>query len=1084
MANNEWEVHRDEIELLYVQQNMTLSSLIEHMSSKGFRKTKGQYERQFGKWGFRKNGTLGRKIDWGFVGWKVDKRKRLEGKDSELVVDDGPPWPPAKLRKMLHGKVFVSTYNRFLMVGVPSPPTPGGILVRTPRSPSSQRLFDPFPASMRLVWSQSLPWLRFCTMMQPEHEQDSALLAPTGQPSWALGIGLQPNAVKAKVMQSLRWIVPWKNLPHPLDTDIDCRISATLSVLMPEQFGEQHQQLSMSPIYLELYILSNNLQLHDTTMRSEATVRSRDERVIEMFRSLGRHKMKQFTDLLPRKEPTIEAIAERLFASAVRLLDVSVVRMLLEARMDPDRLIEIDDGRVTPLAWAAHVKGDKSLKVMKALLSHGANVNKIYRREPAIFAAIRGNNPTGIRLLLDHGSIVPLNCLAEAARKVDLSFKGYTTILGGAAKSGRLEIINLILETCPTIINPKSIGTVKPYFSPLTLAIGMNQTHCIEPLILARVGMEVTDNQFTLLEYALKENNLEAAQILLRYGARIDRPFTNRKLRSSALLQAILLNYDKVIQKLDREPLFSHTQLVDQLIQMGARLDDEYERRNGAVLGAAIQEGDPEIITLLLDAGATVLGPKLESIGSKKAAEYLNHRGVLESVLQTCGTKILSSTMFRRDINLAHWLLQPEFLDTLMRCGEVDYSELMNGAAASGDAFLIGSILDCVSTVTDAWLTEALYYIENKKCPTLGLQRLLEDFRGNAPTAVAFTGFIDRADLLQLMLAAGVSPLGVPGRPEYGWKRCDPDDPDNPRIGIGVSVYMPQSALELIVETDSTSCLKILIDSYTWSPALIGRALALAIHLDRKGLIEDLYRLDLDVNAEGSVYTGTLPWYDEGDIDADKIETFTSLQAAASRQSISIVQRLIEDKGANVNYPATGAGSRTALQYAVEKGNKELVKLLVDNDANVNGASAFYAGATALQLAAIEGYLSLAQHLIDLGAKVNAPGAEEDGRTALEGAAENGRIDMVQLLLEADASIRDDGGGAQCRKAIALANDHGHNAVANLIKLHHPTWDEESDMADYESTGVTEVRGPRSFQETSPANKSDEWERFIDWSPL
>ncbi|KAL4875007.1 ankyrin repeat-containing domain protein [Aspergillus karnatakaensis] len=1135
MANNEWEMHKDEIKLLYILQNKKLSELIEHMSNKGFRKTKGQYERQFAKWGFRKNSTLGRKIDLGWVGWKVDKRKRLEGKDSELVVDNGVVWPPTKLRKTLQGKGFVSTYDRFSMAAVPSPPTPEGLHVRTPRSfsPSSQRFFDPFPASMCLIWSQSLPWLRFCTFVQPEPEQDSALLAPIGQPSWALGMGLQSNAVKAKVMQRLRWIVPWRNLPHPLDTDIDSRISATLSVLMPEQFNEQHQQLSTSPIYLELYILSNNLQLHDSATRSEATIRSRDERVIEIFKGLGRHNMKQFTDLLRREEPTIEAIAEKLFTSAVCLSDVSIVKMLLEAGMDPDRLIEISYRPVTPLAWTARIEGDKSLKIMKALLSHGASINRIHEGKSALFAAIMGNNANGIRLLLDHGCIVSLNCLAVAAMEVNLEVfeellgsctnllglyavwsdtriyrhsghpetrdhsNCYTTILGGAAKSGRLEIINLILTTCPTIVHPQSVGILKRYkryFSPLTMAIGMNQTHCIEPLILAGVDMEVGDNQSTLLEYALMNHNLKAAQILLGHGARINRPLAKCKVWPSALHWAISYDQDKAIDQLGHAPVINHAHLIAQFIALGARLNDEYDDEPGAVLGAAIQMGDLRIIGMLLDAGATVLGSKLNAIKSKEVAEYLNYRGILQQVLQTGGAKILWSAMFSEDLDLARWLLQPKLLDAATKSNEIDYQKLMYGAAATGDVFIIESILDCGPGVTDDLLTEALYHIEDKQCPTLGLQRLLEDFCGDAPSAVAFTSLSNRTDLLQPMLAAGVSPLGVPSMPRYGWERRDPDDPDS-EVRLSACVYMPQSALELAVEGDSKSCLKILIESYAWTPALIGRALALAIYYYKKGLIEDLYGLDLDANAEVSVYTCGWPGYDEEKVGEKEIITLTSLQAAASTQEIDLVQRLINDKEADVNYPATGAGSRTALQYAVENGNKELMKLLLDNDANVNAPPAYYAGATALQLAAINGYLGLAQYLINLDAKVNAPGAKEDGRTALEGAAEKGRIDMVQLLLEAGASIRDDGGGFQCRKAIALASGHGHNAVANLIKRHHPDWNEQSDcevrhdsgvqVAEDEDARVTEVRKcPRIFQETSDESRSDEWLRFIDWNPL
>ncbi|KAL3495808.1 Clr5 domain-containing protein [Aspergillus germanicus] len=54
MASTEWEIHKDEIELLYVLQNKKLSELAAHMSSKGFRKTKSQYERQLKKRGLRK----------------------------------------------------------------------------------------------------------------------------------------------------------------------------------------------------------------------------------------------------------------------------------------------------------------------------------------------------------------------------------------------------------------------------------------------------------------------------------------------------------------------------------------------------------------------------------------------------------------------------------------------------------------------------------------------------------------------------------------------------------------------------------------------------------------------------------------------------------------------------------------------------------------------------------------------------------------------------------------------------------------------------------------------------------------------
>ncbi|KAL2789207.1 hypothetical protein BJX66DRAFT_237364 [Aspergillus keveii] len=148
--------------------------------------------------------------------------------------------------------------------------------------------------------------------------------------------------------------------------------------------------------------------------------------------------------------------------------------------------------------------------------------------------------------------------------------------------------------------------------------------------------------------------------------------------------------------------LTSHAQLIDQLIKRGARIHDEYEYGHGAVLGAAIRKGDTMVLGLLLDAGATVLGSKLESIGSREAAEFLNQRGVLRVILQTCGNKVLSNAMFKGDLDLARWLLQPELIGAAMKSSEMDHLKVLNAAAASGDVSLIESVLDCGAKLTDS----------------------------------------------------------------------------------------------------------------------------------------------------------------------------------------------------------------------------------------------------------------------------------------------------------------------------------------------------------------------------------------------
>ena len=57
---------------------------------------KGQYEKKFKEWRFKKNHT---KEDWRIVGYKVDKRKRAAAAKESNVYLDQELMPQKKLRK-------------------------------------------------------------------------------------------------------------------------------------------------------------------------------------------------------------------------------------------------------------------------------------------------------------------------------------------------------------------------------------------------------------------------------------------------------------------------------------------------------------------------------------------------------------------------------------------------------------------------------------------------------------------------------------------------------------------------------------------------------------------------------------------------------------------------------------------------------------------------------------------------------------------------------------------------------------------------------------------------------------------------
>lgn len=53
-----------------------------------------------------------RTVNWEFIAKRVEKRKRLQGKESEVVIDE-ETIPPEKVRKLQYSKAFVSTADRF-----------------------------------------------------------------------------------------------------------------------------------------------------------------------------------------------------------------------------------------------------------------------------------------------------------------------------------------------------------------------------------------------------------------------------------------------------------------------------------------------------------------------------------------------------------------------------------------------------------------------------------------------------------------------------------------------------------------------------------------------------------------------------------------------------------------------------------------------------------------------------------------------------------------------------------------------------------------------------------------------------------
>ncbi|KAL3472608.1 ankyrin [Aspergillus californicus] len=1084
MANSEWEPFKTSIAQLYLDEDKTLQDVRKTMkNTHNFCKSKGQYQRQLKKWGFEKNEPLPYPDAWeSYIGPKIEKRKRLENKESAVYFDN-EEYPPDKVRKALSGKGYVATHKRFRDDYSPNPPH--GIIVRTPvfTRHSPELMVQSPPRYLRVDCGLSLPWQGFTQMLQAgiDAGQSSLSLSAIAPPNW--GVKEWRYNLNREVIRRLRAVLPWERLSHAKTMENSASVAAALRIVMPDN-NDQCLELATrfcssgnsvaDRFMLELFFLSNYLipeiESFYTESQSEPNVIAHDERTIRIFRISALNNSQRFASLLRIGSPTTQAIAEQLFASALRTLELDIVTMMLTSGMNSQNVIEVPfQGCMTPLQYAAFTSCPKGAALTRTLISHGADVEWTPNGyETMSYPAYNKPNMETIDLLLSNGGIVREFALTHAvgeandldlflklldactdvnaqipgdqetplevavrlqkigilklllARGADVRnpvvltnrpdlFSQKTCILGLAAMLGDLETFEVVLQAY-TKINPLLYGMYdrngQPLTSPLALAI-YGRNFEITKLLL-EAGFEI--DEFSpycsrnMIELAAENSDVDLCALLIKHGASVDRPFSH-----DADLSALRI----AVQHHDFD-------IIDLLMRSHARLNDTYTTAPDTVFSAAIEVGCPQLIRMLHDAGATGFGRNIRRIGSLKGAEYLEELGILQEMLEGSGASILSAALVSKDDGFVEWLLQR---DVAVDPNPMALMTPLGAAIGMCNHRALTAILERNPKVTDFDIAQAICYVSRHYKTTTLLTDLLVNFCGNAPTAVGTAIMERRPDLVRSILDANIDPMGTPVQGSWEYE--------------GLHIDSPYSVLEIAARFGERSILQILLSTRIWAPALMGRALVVAILLHKDDLADDLLKSSAGLNEEIGITKHRLTHLYARATYYEWKEGITPLQAAIGNQRMSIARKLIArpDSDIDIDFLGEGDGRRTALQLAVEIGNAELVDLLLERGANVNSPPGAWAGRTALQLAASKGYLGIARKLIGQKANVNAPPAQREGITALEGAAQGGRIDMIQLLLDNGASVTSRYNyTSQYENAVDIAEDYGHYGAANLLK--------------------------------------------------
>lgn len=143
--------------------------------------------------------------------------------------------------------------------------------------------------------------------------------------------------------------------------------------------------------------------------------------------------------------------------------------------------------------------------------------------------------------------------------------------------------------------------------------------------------------------------------------------------------------------------------------------------------------------------------------------------------------------------------------------------------------------------------------------------------------------------------------------------------------------------------------------------------------------------------------------------------------------------RLLLNQGGDVN--AKADSQWTALHFAAERENAEIVGLLLDFGAEVSAETKY--AKTPLHYVAQYGHLSAVRLLLAHGAYIDA--ADRYDKTCLIHAAENGHLEFVKLLLDKGVDI--EASGSLLGTALNYAAANGHSEIVKQLRSKGATID-------------------------------------------
>ncbi|PQE20526.1 ankyrin repeat protein [Rutstroemia sp. NJR-2017a BBW] len=1008
----EWEQHKQSIEDLYITESLSLQDVMDAMAEKhSFKRSKAQYEGTLKKWGFRKNMSKD--------GWKHALHcvaKRTSQNKQSMVKVGGRVRTEKSIAKAQHRYGYQTFAEKQL-----------GAL----KSPAAR---NSMASTVRFEPDSTRPYLALESAVSDIND-----FGAHHQPENLMRVGARNPA--ALLM----------NESHTKDHGKIRKLSSFLP--FGPDGNDQISRLPTNTPYVEfltgLYTLSNNIFTHDT----EELV----QKLLEICRS--KDGLSFLRELLTSRNRTIMAAAEKLLVSAVYAKDESLAQFLLNAGTSPDGMFPRKPGFEPKSSLEVAVKkADKNL--VSLLIGAGARVDPLI----LFFAALRNDFDIEIvKLILQHpvpdGEIPLWNeyfiegliarrlhiwsielvdlLLVYISKTTGINYKkAFKGLLLVAVIDGKQEVVEHLLSFAARLdLNRKNMieGIL-----PMAVKSGKQE---VVPCLLS-LGVDVnlaSPNEETLLESAVRRNDVSMVELLVSHGAVLNREQQGRKKLPTALQIAAQ---------------HGSRSLVCFLLNHGANIDAEpfdFEVPDPSYFGtlivkmttlqSGVKGGNLAVVEMFLEAGASL---EASSLGQmiQTALEIACDGGSDEIIylLLSYGAKVNAET---KSLLIWHTPLTRALSS---RRKHIILLLLERGA----DVCVAGGDIDMVKRLLD-----------------LGAH----PYDSGALWAAAYTGSFE---IIRLLLQHNKNFINFHrDESQINWK-------DYGRAAISTAIEQRdfESAhllLEAGVDVARSPAIK-LVGSFYGKDSVINSttltALAAAVSVMDIHLVQVLLDAGADVNA----CPGEYPYsddcaFDHLELTSPNIEEMVELLIAsgarinrcksknvplhrAVSQELPAVVRLFLLKGSDINLLPAHDFGRTVLQKAAENDSVDIVVFLIESGADTNASPAEHGGATAIQFAAMNGNFKILQLLLAENANLFAPRGIWNGRTALEGAAEHGRLDMVQFILNKSTEVEGLYFEHQLCRASKYARKSGHIALAEMIQSHQTERYGSSGCCGHESVFV------------------------------